>query len=99
MALKLHCWIILKRRFGPIHFFILQVCVYAAALFEQLGSLRRHILLALTNLKEITFLRVTQDPNTKVNSYEMSKGIDNVLGALCHVLRMEAEEVCEGGGC
>ena len=71
--------------------------MYAAVLFEQLGSLRRHILLALTNLKEITFLRVTKDPNTELTSYEISNGIGDVLGALCHVLKMEAVEVREGG--
>ena len=67
--------------------------MYATALFEQLGSLRRHVLLALTNLKEITFLRVTQDPDTRMTSYEISDGIGDVLGALCHVLKMEAAEV------
>lgn len=69
--------------------------MYAASLFEQLGSQRRHVLVALTNLKDVTFLRVTQDPNTKITSYEMSNRIDDVLGALCHVLKMEATEVGE----
>ena len=80
---------------GWIEFFsfIFQVSVYAAALFEQLGSFRRNILLALTNLKEITFLRVTRDPGTGVTGYEISDGIRDVLGALCHVLKMEAAEV------
>jgi len=72
---------------------MLQVCVYAASLLEQLGSLRRHVLVALTNLKDIVFLRVTQDPDMRTTSYEMSDRIDDVLGALCHVLKMEATEV------
>ena len=72
---------------------MLQVCVYAALLLEQLGSLRRHVLVALTNSKDVVFLRVTQDPDTRNTSYEMSDRIDDVLGALCHVMKMEATEV------
>ena len=67
--------------------------MYAASLLEQLGSLRRHVLVALTNLKDVVFLRVTQDPDTRNTSYEMSDRIDDFLGALCHVLKMEATEV------
>ena len=72
---------------------MLQVCVHAASLFEQLGSLRRHVLVALTNLKDVVFLRVTQDPDTNDTSYETSHRIADVLGAMCHVLKMEATEV------
>ena len=68
--------------------------MYAGLLLEQLPRFfRSSVLLALTDLKHITFVRVTRDSHSQETTYEVSDEMDNVLEALCIVLGMSDVEV------
>ena len=58
--------------------------MYAGLLLEQLPRFFRtsSVLLALTDLKHITFVRVTRDSHSQKTTYEVSDEMDNVLEAL-----------------
>ena len=76
---------------------LVQSCEYAESLLEQLdGSFRSKILLALTDLKHIMFVEVTRNSRTRMTTYMISPEMDNVLAALCAVLRMSDNEVGSG---
>lgn len=70
-----------------------QVATYGVALLSQLpSSIRSSVLVAITNLKTITFLRVERVPGGEVR-YEVSEAVPGVLAALCAVMQMPLDKV------
>jgi hypothetical protein len=56
---------------------------------------RNQVLLAVTDLRRIRFLRMTRDPGPNFHGfkYELSEEMEEVIPALCAVLLMSASEV------
>lgn len=72
---------------------MLQLANYGMALMEQLPTTSRsRLLLGVTDLKRIQFLRMTRLGDDGF-SYALSPEGDNVLAALCAVLQQEPNEV------
>lgn len=71
----------------------MKVCAYGHAIFDQLPGFFRHsILLALTDLKTITVIRMVRHSGGEA-IHEISPKMTNVLAALCAVKRKSLEEV------
>lgn len=71
----------------------MKVCAYGQSIFDQLPGFFRHsILLALTDLKSVTFIRMVRYSGGET-IYEISPEMTNVLATLCAVKRKSLEEV------
>uniref|UniRef100_A0A7S0RFM9 Protein kinase domain-containing protein n=1 Tax=Chlamydomonas leiostraca TaxID=1034604 RepID=A0A7S0RFM9_9CHLO len=69
---------------------IYQLACYGVKLLEQLPAVcRSHVLLAVTDLRRIRFLRVTRKPGGDGYGYELSEEMEEVIPALCAVLLSE----------
>jgi hypothetical protein len=74
----------------------LQLVSYGTKLLDQLpGNLRSRVLLAVTDLRRIRFLRMTRDPGPNFHDfkYELSEEMEEVIPALCAVLLMSPRQV------
>lgn len=73
---------------------LLQLSSYGVELLRQLPqTYRNSVLLGITDLRRITFLRITRYAEDDFR-YERSEETDEVLAALCSVLEMTPQQVC-----
>jgi hypothetical protein len=72
---------------------LVQIATYGVALLKQLpSSCRSSILVGVTNLQKITFMRVTRRGGQF--HYALSEEMSEVLEAICAVMLTPLDEVC-----